>query len=384
MTLSYRTLQRSLLLGINTWRRSIFLVFLTAGTFEGQAMKVIASKVTCPDCEVELVPVGHIVLNQDFRINLSPTTDKSGRLYAVGADSAGNNLFVLDPKGKVTARFARQGMGPGEVMGPHLLVPDGTDSLFVFDVGALRLYTSQGKYLSSLKLPTYLVIRALRMGAGLWIINAEIGTPDRAGWPIHIMRTDGTITKSFGAEVANARPDRWIDMFRHLAPASDATFWAGRVTRYQIDLYDANGTLLKSLVRKADWFPPWTRYTTGVSPAIEKPEASLNGIQQESPRRLWTLSGIPAPNWEKVRSQPKTPSGKESADISDADLNKYIHTVIELLDSETGEVLARKQVPFLVQFTSSAGGIVMTRKVDAEGIEEIDLWRLHVKTTMRR
>ncbi len=86
--------------------------------------------------------------------------DDEGNLYV--ADSGWNKIFKFDPNGKFIMSFGREGQGPGEFlahpMRAHLKISFGNDGkLYVNDPGNGRLsvFSKEGKFIKSFKLPPY-------------------------------------------------------------------------------------------------------------------------------------------------------------------------------------------------------------------------------------
>jgi hypothetical protein len=219
------------------------------------------------------------------------------------------------------------------------------------------------------------VFKAFRLGPYL-LVNAGIREPERVGYPLHLLDSDGNIIRSFGSTNDGPyRPDlRDIIERRPMTVADDETSaWVGWLNQYVIEQWDSDGNLLHVLKREADWFPAWWRPESGPG---RPPSTVMRDLVQDGDV-LWVLVSIPGQNWDTAVQV------DDSGRFSVTDDSVYRNTMIEALDLRTGEVLATTSVPRV--FTGFVSpGHVYGREVDPNGITLVSIWSLEITNPHRR
>jgi hypothetical protein len=205
----------------------------------------------------------------------------------------------------------------------------------VFDVrlGRLSVFSSSYSLVRTAALDYAPGFEILWQGDGM-VMASQVGTLERAGLPVHLLDRSGRIRASFGSADRGFRPDYATSGQRAIALSSGGLVWSGHRYRYELELWSADNTLVRRLNREVDWFPD---PHSGRQPARQTPappEPFLHVVREEADQ-LWVVTVIADPNWERaIRHTP----GAIHPEV--LDLRGYQDSVVELLDSRTGELVA--------------------------------------------
>ncbi len=151
--------------------------------------------------------------------------------------------------------------------------------------------------------------------------------------------------------------------------------WSAPPNRYEIDQYAMNGLLRQTLRRTAPWFEAWEKPVAGWQDEV-RPNTRLLGVTEDMDGRLWTLVQVPAADWKAARKPPADPRRETNRPgPTPGEMNKYLETVIEVIDPKTGQLFATKRLPGLISGFFH-GNLVIGMHEDEEGILYTDVWQL--------
>jgi len=108
----------------------------------------------------------------------------------------------------------------------------------------------------------------------------HLPTPDRAGWPLHLVEPDGIIVRSFGAQRPEYRADRPQLIHRAIALARDGEVYVAQQQPRTIQKWTLDGRLVDEFEELPD--------LGGV--LDEAQSIALQGLREDSSRILWTLT----------------------------------------------------------------------------------------------
>lgn len=263
----------------------------------------------------------------------------AGRIY-VGAQRLSGLPMVLDSTAHLVRLLGSRGPGPGEFEAVSQVIPK-ADSVVLGDMrGELSLFGPQGDFVRTLPLTVTTIGQTILLRGDTLLLAEPIFSGDRAGQPLHLLAPTGDTVRSFGST------DRSVDrrvmsrLVRHVAPATDSTIWVARHDRYQIERWHMDGTLIETLTPERDWFPPldadWDGGTSKPYPTV------LRDVHQDQGGHLVVIL-------ERARKgSPTMPNagGRESGiTTSLVERLAYVEQVIEVLDADTGALIATTPGP---------------------------------------
>lgn len=129
-------------------------------------------------------------------------------------------------------------------------------------------------------------------------------------------------------------------MNRRVAVAADGNIWAARINRYRIDKWNPDGDRIARIERDAPWFRPWLDFPER-APMEDRPLPELVGVRDWGDGLLMVVVRVADKEW-----RPMGPARIEQGHIviSGAQMEEFYNTVIEVLDTRSGTVLARTQI----------------------------------------
>lgn len=133
------------------------------------------------------------------------------------------------------------------------------------------------------------------------------------------------------------------------------SFWATEVTRYRPTLYSLAGEELATLDRTGDFFPRSDVYRTPRDVRDPPPTPEIRALHLDSDGLLWVAYLIAGDEWqEAVRTRDP---------LRAPDRNMLYDTVVEVIDPDSAELLARTVVPwslFKVSMMEASGQLMMS------------------------
>ena len=305
---------------------------------------VVPDAPACASCSLDisvLVELGDRegpgIVGEQAWINRSDDGD-----YYLSSSLAGEEgLIRFSQDGVFQEVIGREGEGPGEYVWPRLM-GGSADDLTILDVAGRRLTTIRNGEVSTISM-SFVPKRHALLPDGRHLYNAIVFEPDRIGHPFHVYDSESRrITRSFGDE--GVRVDRSSRsqnaMNRPIAVAADGHIWAARVNRYQIDKWGLGGDRIARIERDAPWFRPWLDFPDG-APIEDRPLPELVGVRDWGDDLLMVVVRVADSEWKPVRPA-RIERGHEL--ITAAQHEKIYDTVIEVLDTRLGTVVARTQV----------------------------------------
>ena len=183
------------------------------------------------------------------------------------------------------------------------------------------------------------------------------------GLALHEFDTDGTRTRSFQQyPMAQGRP---YD-FRALAAGPTGIWSVTYAYRYEIHLAGESGE--RVFKRQPDWYRPYKDYR--VATPEQPPDPLMTGIWEDGENRVWTVGLTAAPDYADWLGE--FIPGEE---VYQSDPGKMYDGVIEVLDVETGELIASASITEAPIAVVAPGVIALTRS-DQYGWWYADLFRV--------
>jgi len=357
----------------------IFLLLTVSAPTTGTAQERvrIAERPACARCRIVLTPAVRIGDEEGDGIiehmQSRGAVTRDGTVLVIGSYST--SIKVFDRGGRFLRTLGREGDGPGEFRGISAVRIGHGDSVHVFDYMSSRhsVFSPQLSFVRSTPLPSLPSLEVVPAGPGAWIFNATSRAPERIGWPLHLVRADGGIQRSFGSETGVHR--RGIPFFtdRALAPAGHDRVWSSYRSQYVIDLYEVStGRLIKQLIREADWFPSRMHPTPSPPPPL-RPDPLVHAIQPDSAGLLWVMIAVPDTRWRTTVRPPSVQHPHGGVE----DEQVFWDTRIEVLDPSKGTLVASIVVPTHIRYLL-APGVVGTVLLDQDGHPRLHTWQMRL------
>lgn len=299
-----------------------------------EAHVVVAGEPTCAGCRIELRELATLGSPGD---PASVRPDGAARICLVARDGTGGfllsgpvgggQIFSYGADGRWLRSFGRAGEGPGE-FGRNLGVFVGAgDSIYVVDSSQFRvsLLDRDGRFVRSFAVPGPPVAYAALPSRDLLFHFRPSGRPDDARSLFYLMDPTGAEVARFGTSTGiEADIDQWV-----VSGHATGGFWSGSVWRYELYRWQGPDSLIQTVTREVDWFPPGGQ----LSPEIyvsEPPPPQLMHITVDDRGWVWTYSWVPDQNWSPNDSRSPTPEWTRA----------NFDTMIEVIDVTAGRVLA--------------------------------------------
>ena len=327
---------------------------------------------TCPDCTIQFDLVATVgSVEEPGWIpgrSRSVARDSRGRLYM--AFSNENQVFVFDAGGQPLPPIGRSGDGPGEYRNAYLVEVGESDTLMVFDfTQQLSFVSPSGEFVRRALVPVYGVDLVVT-GAGSLVFSATppAAVGDAEVTILHVLdRDDSNLERSF--HTFEIKGGGFAPRF-FLAPARAADqFWTAfrSEDRYEVIRYTADGSLVRQFTRN----PSWIRRLPAED-GFPAPRANLYGLS-EADGRLWIVGQHPSEDWNRYLN--REISRELEAGTREIDESRLYRSVVEVVDIETGRLVASAPVPGLV-VTLLPGQYVATYREDEAGVPFVDIFRM--------
>lgn len=355
-----------------TWAvtASTLLAFVLLGpnVLIAQTEVEITDEVACPRCTVTLTPIvtlgdlnDEVALKHDSRLAVDPVRE---RIYAVQTYVPGS-VVMYDFAGDIIGTFGRAGEGPGEFGTSSIGV-----NLSLDDHGNVHVTEYGRRTVLEPELSGLLLTHPLRTRFDDILVLPDGELLGAATVLRVVLDTHRFVLKdSLGAEL-----DRFQEMPEEpaatmLARSHGEGFWAPHLHEYRIDRCTLDGSIDRTIRRTASWFSPYGLDETG--PPFSRP--TFGRAFEDEDGRLWTLVRVPAADQETADSILESGSVR----LDELDWSSVQDTRIEVLDPQTGELLATFRSERAL--TLLDGGFVTDRIISPEGLIQFIVYHLSIE-----
>jgi hypothetical protein len=154
--------------------------------------------------------------------------------------------------------------------------------------------------------------------------------------------------------------------------------WSAFRNKYEIELWDTAGALLRDVVVKAPWFQDW--YVPQARGARDlrshPPQPFISDIQQDAAGYLWVVVLVADERWQKAISN----GGPHGSQIDDL---LYHDVIVQVLSLQTGRILASKRIDQpLSRFIGP--GLLASVVEDRGLVPQLDVWSVTLNQLPRR
>jgi hypothetical protein len=236
--------------------------------------------------------------------------------------------------------IARAGNGPGEVSRVNAVVRAAADTVWVVDGSRRLIFDPLVRFVRMESMPGG-GFDFVPGPAGTVVTEGLVGTPEAAGYPLHLRDLKFAIVKSFGTDdttldarlLAATGDDATMLLRRRFTPSAAGTFWTYNDTRFLLEKYDVTGRLSARFRHALDgWYADATRRSP--SPGGFR-GLELHDVQISArPNIIWLVYHDRRPNFVEP-----TRAFEENQWRSMHDL------VVEAFDAQRGIVVASTRFP---------------------------------------
>lgn len=340
------------------------LCFLASGVTDGGAQSLkwteVGDKVACAGCRINFEVEATIDLqSRGILVQQSSgiVIDRLGRLWVPSAAPTGG-VIVIDAHGRVVRTVGDTTRPVHEINYVFGLGSHGVDSVFYLDGRRVIASIVDVESFRERKVP--LAVRpaseaTLPLQDGRLLANVSLGTREAIGRPFALLDPAGQVEHLFGASDEVIRPDLSMEArLRQLTKAGESGFWSANINALRFELWSTDGKLLRRLARNPTWFIPWHVWH-GFSPSKEL-QPRVRAIRDEGDGLLWIIINVPNSSWREALV-PVTNAG--IAGYVPEAYNGVYDTVIEVIDTEQGRVVARERTEAFVSGFTTDGRLVV-------------------------
>lgn len=336
------------------------LIQSQTGIGAARAQEIRASEAVCSGCRLAFETV--VRFGADGTIvgaTSSVVRHKLGWLVAHEYDLS--RISVFDDKGVLVRSVGRKGRGPGEFEAVAEILVSRQDSVYVIDPAADRISVldPQLQFVRTEPLPLHGVEGDV-LTDGSFLFNAKVATRQSLGYPLHIVR-GGLVVRSFGAVNPVYRRDMPNLGARMMGHVRDDHIWIAHWGRYRLERWNLETQVLdRGIERPVSWFPDVSGiYRRGG----EKPVTRITGIHEDYQGRIWIAITVADDRWESARMLQGGVRGVQLYKVGS--YKEYWDTILECIDSRTGEVLASVRTDELVHGFTSNDFIIIYDETEA-------------------
>lgn len=171
--------------------------------------------------------------------------------------------------------------------------------------------------------------------ADTFIVQGTLPTPERFGFPLHLVSLRDRSVVSFGAGEDAVQFRQPYALRRGFLRGADGVSWISWRGAYRFRSLSASGMLSRDVQRDAPWFPSYVDYLPG-EPFAVIPRPFFVGLPDRtgvSDGSLVAIIIVP----DSAKWQPR-----DYFDSRDNDLS--YDTILEVIDMNRGEVVARRRI----------------------------------------
>lgn len=341
-------------------RSLLTLALLTAAapaSAHAQAVVEVDDRIGCSACTIEVGPPVELSPSADqvwFTSfpGIKVARDRKGNFIVSQVDGDGA-IGVFDSGGAFVSAYGKIGDGPGEFASSYPLFVEVGEGDILYAIDSRWLHTLAPRADSSLnqvRMPVQ-AMDAVAISGGIAIqglVRTEAGNTT-----IQILNLDGTIEASLGiAEASGTAFEMGMDSRRVIGRANNrADVWSAPVNRYRLLRFGTDGEEMARIDRNSEWFRPYSAVDPG-APFRAPAKPSVAGIHQDADGLIW-VAVLRAP--ASFTPLAPVPGGvRAEAPINTyLDLNRFLHTTIEVIDPVAGHVVARRDFDNFVAFVST-------------------------------
>ncbi|MES2524706.1 MAG: hypothetical protein V4617_18565 [Gemmatimonadota bacterium] len=340
----------------------------------------------CARCTLAIADSVRLGTSEDSIVPARPpgfARDGSGNHYLTFHQWSNQPILRYDPAGRLVGRLARDGRGPGEYEMTSAVITTRGDSLYVIGHGdrIAQLFTADARYVRRAPVAALRVFGVTSRGPEVvYALSGDGESGRRQPW---VVRAHGTSVDSFPVfapvirNVAKGAVMTVSDSTGKMVPreprldvkaalAPDGTVWSYSPVNYRLEQHDTSGkarrlygVLLPDRPTPVLHAPEFDSLDVAAHDfmfmnAVRGPKG-VKALRRhawvdiDSAGLLWVSTRVPAPRWDTIATKARRLSPLEApqeetipAEIED----RRYHTVVDVIDPQLGQLLARLVLPF--------------------------------------
>ena len=334
---------------------------------KAQEVVEIDDDIACPSCLVETGPLVTLVLPEDslWFVSMSAlrvARDSEGNYIAAPVQGDGL-IAVFGPDGRYRSSYGRIGGGPGEFATDIPLLIEVGDGDVLYAIDPVHLHTLAPRAEASLdqvRMPVEVKGEVVVLQSGI-AVEATVRT--EAGiTTIQLLRPDGTIVQSIGAAEVASETGTDFGLRHALGTSNDRMdVWSAPTNRFRITRYGPDGEAKAHIERTSRLFRPSSSFRPG-APFNAPASTMVTGIVQDGDGLLWIAISRPPRSFSPLTSGARALGGEVPIRLG-ADLNRFLHTTVEVLDLAAGTVIARRDFNEHVSFVRTRDNDVLVHSL---------------------
>ena len=337
-----------------------------------QEVVEIVDDLACPSCLVETGPSVTLTGPDEgiwFSSPSGPRLARDSQGNYIMAPVEGDGLIaVFGPDGRYLSSYGRIGGGPGEFATDIPLLIEVGDGDVVYVIDPVNLHTLAPRAETSLdqvRMPVAALGEVAVLESGI-AVEATVRTEDGMTTIQLLDADDGTIVHSIGPTESGGEPGAESGVRRALGRSNDGKdVWSAPVGRLRITRYGPDGEAKARIERTSGLFRSSSGLRPG-APFLAPVRPTVSGIVQDGDGLLWVAITRPPRTFSPLPGFADTPDpGVEALIPSGLDLNRFLHTTIEVLDPAAGAVIARRDFDEYVRFVRTRGDDVLVYSLRA-------------------
>ena len=331
---------------------------------EAQEVVGIGDDIACPSCVVETGPPVTLVAPGDsiwFSSMSGLRVARDGGGNYIAAPVKGDALIaVFGSDGRYRSSYGRIGGGPGEFATdiPLLIEVGDDDVLYAIDPVHIHTLAPRAEAgLDQARMPVELMGDAVVLQDGI-AVEATVRT-EPGVTTIQLLRPDGTIVRSIGATGTGGETAE-LGLRHALGRSNDRMdVWSAPTNRFRLTRYGPDGDAKTRIERTSTLFRPGSSFRPG-APFQAPANTAVTGIVQDGDGLLWiTIARAPRSFSPLARLGAAPQAGREVMIPASVDLNRFLHTTVEVLDPVAGTVVARRDFDEHVRFVRTTDDDVL-------------------------
>ena len=289
-------------------------------------------------------------------------------------------ILAFDVKeGRLRRRIGGKGDGPGEYDILRFLRVGVGDTVFAYDIGNQRetRLSPDLQLVDSHRIELGGPVDLARLEDGS-LVTADIQRrPQTAGLPLHYVR-GGARELSFGSSENEWRPEDTHMLWRNVAPDRRGNVWSADMTAYRLELWDQSGNRVRSITREVPWFAPHAHFGIDYDSPLTRPNPGIRDLMMDEDGNLRVAIFRADEQWEDGLGSVRGIYDREMT--GPTSYNDYMDTVVEILDPETGELVASATFDPAFYFVDGTE-YVWSYREDERGYPVVQLFRLGLSSS---